>query len=239
MKLLVLILGARVSPYPEIIKNSLATWGTLANENTVVYAYYGNHHKTEIVNNELLIGTNDLNITLKTLLAFEYACKNIEFDYLVRIGASSYARIDKIYEHLLTTPRDNYYAGHKLFINEVTYAAGAHLIYSRDIVEHIVKHKNEINDNQWADDWVIGKFVEKSGYKLIDEFSFYWLCANWPEKELLEKMYNTPKEEFEKHIFFRCKTEVPAIPQTFSSLASPYKRNDILKMNFLHKVLYS
>ena len=100
MKLLVLILGARVAPYPEIIKNSLATWGTLANENTVVYAYYGNHHKTEIVNGELLIGTNDLNI-----ICYEYyekllvkvpdeTTKKVYEEYMIKTYAPKEYEID-------------------------------------------------------------------------------------------------------------------------------------------------
>lgn len=235
MKLVVLILGARSKQYPEIIKNSLATWGTLKNENIEVYDYYGNHGKTEIVNGELLINTNDLNITYKTLLAFRYVLDNIEFDYLIRPNASTYVRLDKLYEYLLTTPHTNYYAGHKQTISGVTYVSGTYLIYSKDIVQNIIENRGIINDNQWADDWVIGKFLEKNNIQITESIPAYWLLGEWPEFELLKKMHNTPKEELEKYMFFRCKTEI-LDKDKISPLA---KRNDVLKMNYLHKILYS
>jgi hypothetical protein len=235
MKLLVLILGARCAPYPEIINNSLATWGSLANENISVYPYYGNHNKTELVNGELLINTNDLYITYKTLLAYDYILNNFEFDYLHRVGASTYSRIDKCYEYLLTAPREKCYVGNKQTIQGITYASGTHLIFSRDIVQKIVENKGLINDNQWAEDWVIGKFLEKNNIQVTDSIPAYWLLGEWPEFELLKKLYNTPKEELEKYMFFRCKTEI-----LDKDKITPFaKRNDILKMNYLHKVLYS
>jgi hypothetical protein len=79
------------------------------------------------------------------------------------------------------------------------------MIYSRDIVQLIVNNKYLIIENQFADDWVIGKFLEEQGLKPNDNVPYYNLCDNWPETELLAKMYVTPKEELEKHIFFRCK----------------------------------
>lgn len=237
MKILVLILGANSLQYQSIIQNSLITWGSLKNENVEVYAYYGNNilknygenNESKIINRKLIIDTYDSNITFKTLLAFEYALNNIEFDYIVRPNASTYVRLDKLYEYLLNAPRVNYYAGDKQTIEGVTYPMGYFIIYSKDIIQKIVKNKFIINENQWADDWVIGKFLENSGTIMSDDIKPYLLIGKWPETELLEKMYNTSKEELEKYIFFRCKTEVPN---------KECERNDILKMNFIHKTLY-
>ena len=232
MKLLVLILGARSGEYQEIIKNSLITWGTLKNDNIVVYNYYGNHDKNEIINNELLLATNDKNITYKTLLAFQYALQHFEFDYLIRPNASTYVRLDKLYEHLLSAPRQNYYAGNKQTINFVTYVSGTHMIYSRDIVENILKNIDISFEPQWTDDWVIGKYLEKNKIYITEDIKHYLLINNWPETELLNKMYNLSKKDIDDYIFFRCKTEVPITQQE-------YKRNDIIKMNYLHKILYA
>ncbi|MFA5154032.1 MAG: hypothetical protein WC554_15890, partial [Clostridia bacterium] len=208
MKLLVLILGARSGQYNDIVNNSLKTWAKSNNPNITVYPYYGNHNKTEIINNELLINTADNNITLKTVEAYDYAVKNLEFDYLIRFGASIFGRLDKVYEHFLNTSRKNYHGGYKLNHAGITYSSGMYVSYSRDIVEKIAKDKAIINDNQWADDWVIGKYLQNIGCTLTETFEYYSLIGEWPEIELINKMFKTPKEELEKYTYFRCKTEI-------------------------------
>ncbi len=230
MKLLVLILGARSGQYPEIINNSFNTWVTLKNENTQVFVYYG-ANKTEIIGNELLVKTPDNCITEKTLKAFEYALEKFEFDYIVRPNASTYVRLDKLYRYLSNCQRKNYYGGLKQTINGVTYPSGTYMIFSRDIIENIVSNKKIINENQWADDWVIGKYLQEQNIFVSDNIEQYTIIDHWPEIEILKKMYKTTKEEFDKYMFFRCKTEIPIKPQF-------YIRNDILKMNYLHKTLY-
>lgn len=231
MKLMVLILGAKSGQYPEIINNSLATWGSLRNKNIMVIPYYGSdNQKNELSNGELILATNDLHILTKTLMAFEIALKYLpHFDYLIRPNASTYVRLDKLYQFLLDKPRQKYYAGHKQTIEGITYASGTYMIYSRDIVQELVNNFEKIFEREWSDDWTIGKYLETNGYQIIDDIRQYPLIDNWPETELLEKMWKTTKEEFEPHIFFRCKTEISDPHQ---------KRNDILKMNFLHKTLY-
>jgi len=233
MKLLALILTSKNNPHYEVFNEGvMKTWASKSYKNINILPYFGRSGKTtEIVNNVLYVNAPDNFLTLKTLLAFEYALNNIEFDFLIRPNVSTYVRIKKLYDYLYKKPKNNYYAGPLLNIDGVKYPSGTLMMFSKDIIKKIVDGKSIINENQYADDWCIGKYLQDQKIKMSEDIQHYSLIDHWPEEKLINKMFNTPKEEFEKYMTFRCKTEVPPDP----ILRSVMKRNDPLKMKYLHK----
>jgi len=234
MKLLILILSSRNHPHFEVFNEGIKkTYLTKEYKNVEIYPFYGHPGKTQLLNGELLLNCPDNYLTTKTLLAFEYAINNMQFDYLIRPNVSTYININKLYEYLLKQSRTNYYAGPKLNILNVEYPSGTFMVYSKDIVKKILEGKNMINDNQYADDWCIGKYLQSQNIKMTDDIPLYWLIEQWPETKILRKLYTIKKEDIENYIAFRCKTEVPA--DAFQKILM--KRNDPLKMQYLHNLL--
>jgi hypothetical protein len=235
IKLLFLILGANPPVFKSLVnEGGLKTWATLKNENMEIYPYYGGHERNEIVDGELWVTSSDGNIPKKTLDAFEFAYNNLEFDYLVRPNVSTYVRLDKLYELLETKPRERYHAGHLTGglvdgHTQVKYPSGLCMIYSRDLIEMIAKNREQANFNPWADDLCVGKFLQDQHIPL-DHIEAAWFHGQWPETEILHKLFTSTKEDLDKYILFRCKTEISHNDIT--------KRNDIHKMKFIHKVLY-
>lgn len=242
MKLLILILASKNTSninFDDILNNgALKTWASkeYENENIKILPFLGEHHTIEIVDNKLLINTIDKFLTTKTLKAFEYVLNNFEFDYLIRPNVSTYVRIDKIYEYLLNKSRTKFYCGPKNNYDGITYPSGTNMMFSRDIIEIIVKGKDQIKYNEWADDWCIGKYLHINGIEMSDELDHYWgIYGVWPEQEIMKKLYSLKKEDIDNYITFRCKTEIAG--DNLSSVLG--KRNDIEKMIHIHKLLNS
>jgi len=246
MKLLVLILGCKANPYPRLIQCVKSTWGLLNVPNTKIYTYYGSTQLSQqkLIGDEIHLVTGDNNILGKTLEAYEFALRNFEFDYILRTSPSTFVRLDKLYEHLLDKNRTNYYAGHKLniklnysqehffYTKEVIYPSGIAMIFSRDLLQHIVENKKYIDDRGFGDDFHIGLYLQRKEIFMTENIP-HLLFTNYD----INILKNTPKEELEKYMFFRCKTEMkdylPVIAKT-----QPEFRNDDEKMNYLFELFY-
>ncbi|MFA6066658.1 MAG: hypothetical protein WC707_05760 [Candidatus Babeliaceae bacterium] len=103
----------------------------------------------------------------KTLLSLEAMLPRLsEFDYVLRTNLSSFYVFPQLLTYLETLPRTNCYAGSPY--GRLHYASGCGFIMSPDVVRLLVDHKKEfINNKQWAEDVLIGKFMIKHGIKRL------------------------------------------------------------------------
>lgn len=106
----------------------------------------------------------------KTVMSLEYFLPIImsKFDYVLRTNLSSFYILPKLLDRLKTCPRKQFYFGSACGIKtpeskQITVvASGSGFILSPDLVAMLVKHKNEILNNQYLyDDEIIGLFFKK------------------------------------------------------------------------------
>ena len=111
----------------------------------------------------LLINTDDgyPNLAKKTLLAFEHAVRNFEFDYLFRTNTSSFVDLKKLSQFVKNNSRNLNYSGVVLDVIEGdTIASGAGFFLSRKNIELILQNDDKF-DSSLPDDVAIARILKK------------------------------------------------------------------------------
>ncbi len=116
--------------------------------------------KYKVVKNDLYLDADDSSLGMgeKTLLAFEWALENFDFDFLMRTNTSSYIN----YQNLNRYIKDNYldqeyvYSGaihetNDVDNNTVKFASGSAFLLNRKTVNLIVENKDYWDHQYWDD----------------------------------------------------------------------------------------
>jgi hypothetical protein len=188
MKLLILVLSVEDGGiYDEFYKSQNDTWNSEIVNNVETYYLYGGSNINEINDKKVFTGIEEflfmnpgvyykspLSAGVKTIKGLEMLNDIIDYDFVLRTNLSSYIDKKMIYDYLLDKPRSKYYSGcvgienRDIFgniVKEITYASGSGFILSKDLVEFLIDHKNEIENNRFIDDAAIGK--------LLNEYEIY------------------------------------------------------------------
>jgi hypothetical protein len=117
------------------------------------------------------------NILRKTISFFEYCLQNEEFDYIFRCNCGSYIDTNLLYNISLGLSNNKLYYGaigkiwpgqqHDQVVDrEIRYVSGAGMLLSRDVIEHIVQNKDDLEYNGFnkIDDVSIGDLLDRTGY---------------------------------------------------------------------------
>ena len=118
---------------------------------------------SEQKNNYLVLNTDDgyPNLAKKTLLAFDWAISNLEFDYLFRTNTSSFVDFKKLHKFSKSNRNNLDYSGVVLDVVEGdTIASGAGFFLSRKNVELILNNKDKF-DETLPDDVAIARLLRK------------------------------------------------------------------------------
>jgi hypothetical protein len=189
------------------------------NKNIKTFYIYGNVDKSKVFKTE-----HDLyfdfsenlvpGILKKSIKSFEYINKNYTYDYLIRTNLSTFWNFKRILQKIKKFPNRRCLAGDIRRRYPINYLFGTGIIYSRDMVNLLVKDKNKLNYDK-ADDIVLSYYLHKKyGIKYINEPR----CKKFM-KRLPKNKGDIPK----KKSHFRLKT--------------PKERElDHIKMFILHKV---
>lgn len=113
--------------------------------------------------NYLVLNTDDgyPNLAKKTLLAFDWAISNLEFDYLFRTNTSSFVDFKKLHKFSKSNRNNLDYSGVVLDVEEGdTIASGAGFFLSRKNVELILNNKDKFDANL-PDDVAIARLLRK------------------------------------------------------------------------------
>jgi hypothetical protein len=104
----------------------------------------------------------------KTIMAMKYLMPKMnEFDYVVRTNLSTFFIFPKLMALLENLPRKNCYYGKALGVP--SYASGAGIILSSDLVQLMVENMNELWDKHpIIDDILVSQFLAKYGIELIE-----------------------------------------------------------------------
>ena len=103
----------------------------------------------------------------KMISVLKYALENSDFDYLATTITSTFINRSKLIEYVDLLPRTNLLAGNFVTRGSEHFQQGAFRLYSRDVVEFIVK--NRAGYNHWAlEDVAMGRLLRNKGF---DEYS--------------------------------------------------------------------
>lgn len=184
MKLLILVLSVEDDGgiYDEFYKTQNETWNSEIFDNIETYYLYGGD-KIQISDRKIFTGVEEilfmqpgvyykspLSAGIKTVKGLEMLNEITDYDFVLRTNLSSYIDKKMLYDYLLDKPRDRYYSGcigienRDIFgniVDEIQYASGSGMILSKDVVQFLIDHKEELENNRFIDDAAIGKLLNK------------------------------------------------------------------------------
>lgn len=211
---LILVLSADFSHYERMIHTSQRTWDSVKLEGVETVYYCGLKGNTNIPKVVYLpIDESLLNMGHKTIMAFEWALQNKEFDYLARVHSSTYVDKNNLIEYVQSLPNENVFAGvEALSQNGFQFCwGGGHYLVSRDVLQKIVDNKgkwrHEVMEDESMSLVVSGLGIPftagKSG--AIDKMEEGWQCISYGGESITFHDFAELKRL--KHHYFRIKQD--------------------------------
>lgn len=232
-KVLILILSSQHDPYKKMMGTSLNTWDKIQVDGVESVYYCGlplQWNTEKIIYFD--IPENYNNLGYKTLMAFDWALNNKEFDYVARVNASTYVNKKELIKYVQTLPDENLFSGLVVEASEEKprWLWGPQFILSKDVVSKLAANRQYI-DRDLMEDQGISYLGTKLGIPLSHGIS-----------STIDKMYdNTWRlmsygmgDSFE---FERWEDMKKAEGQFFIRVKQDYDRNvDEYVMEQLYKV---
>jgi len=148
--------------------------------------------------NYLVLNTDDSykNLATKTLLAFDWAVSNLDFDYVFRTNTSSFVDYKKLQQFVKRNQNNLDYSGVVLDVMEGdTIASGAGFFLSRKNVELLLENR-EIFDTFLPDDVAIARLLKNFGIS--------------PSNLIRKNLKSVPKPSSvyqSEHFHYRCRLD--------------------------------
>tara|TARA_Y100000992_G_C21253781_1_gene487366 strand:- start:109 stop:987 length:879 start_codon:yes stop_codon:yes gene_type:complete len=172
MKLLILVLSSKTYPSYRNEKIQKKTW---AKNNSIDkrILFYRSGDQVSLKKDQLTVkaGKKTSDIGYKTMEAFDWCFKNIDFDYLLRTNTSSYIDIKNLESHIELFKNEKYlYNGMQMSLprNEiresVKFISGAGILMNRNTIKLLLDKKSDFEINEW-DDVAIGKLLQENNIK--------------------------------------------------------------------------
>jgi len=164
VKTLVLVLGARVAPYPALIRTIKSTWASSPVAGAEVLFYYGGEELAED-GNELVLPVSDgaLSIGRKTIACFGHVLEHHEFDLIFRTNCSSYVDLPNLSAYATRHARPSgFYSGFIGYRGELAFASGSGYFLSRDLAALAVSER-ERWDHVLPDDQALAAVLAQHG----------------------------------------------------------------------------
>jgi len=173
LKIVILILSSNTYPSKRNKKAIQKTWANKNYPNTDIY-FYSAGTKTKIVGRDLIVkdsGTAQ-DIGKKTLSAFDWVDKNLEYDFIFRTNTSSYVEVNNLVKYVENIPQNMDYT-YKGVVQEREYenvsknykfVSGAGIILDKSTVKAILHSQNLWDHSEW-DDIALGKLLSSLNIK--------------------------------------------------------------------------
>jgi len=169
MKILILVISSKNSPYDKLEESIRKTWGNNEDDNIKIFYNYGDGESSFIDGDKIICNYPETleNIGLKTIKSFELLY-DLDFDYIFRTNLSSFVDIKNMVKYLEDKPTDKYYAGrcglnfggeHLIKFGEGSFASGSGYFLSKDIVKLIIDNKEKW-DHSIIDDVAIAGLLK-------------------------------------------------------------------------------
>jgi hypothetical protein len=164
LKILVLVLGAGLAPYPMLMRTIRRTWASVQVPDVETLFYYGGPALRSNGARLILPVADDLtNVGHKTLSCFEHVLGDREFDLIFRTNCSSYVDLPNMRDFALERGRDRgFYCGVVRSHDGVSFASGSGYFLSRDLVELVVERQSAWN-HSILDDVALGILLAQNG----------------------------------------------------------------------------
>lgn len=211
-KVLIMVIGCSLSPWDVMAITSVNTWDSIDVPNVETIFYFGNPVK-ENTDKFIYFPIDESYSTMskKTLLAFEWALKNKDFDYIARINSSTYVDKKLLIKYIQTLADKDVFAGIEVESNP-NWMIGWGYIISKDVIEKIVNHQ-ELLRHDIMDDVALSYLINdlnipytKGKYCSIDKRDNGWVCISYGS----ESFEFTDWKDCRKsgHHFYRCKQDL-------------------------------
>lgn len=173
---LIMVLSFDEGYYRSLVYASKQTWDSIEINGIETVFYFGDEGVTSKVEYDaarknLFTGTGEglTAIANKNLAAFEWALKNMDFDYLIRVNASMYVDKQAVHEYIQGLPDSDLYMGIGAPFThegkEIMYAWGPCITLSRDVVREVVENKDK-HPVGMMDDTGLGVLMRELGIPL-------------------------------------------------------------------------
>ena len=137
---------------------------------------------------------------LRTIETFRYVIENYDFDFAVRLSSTCLVRPDVLREYVSQLPNRRVFGGSPIAFGGTTFMSGASTIFSRDVIEGIVKNEHMLSLAVY-EDVALSLLVHK--LRLADNFDFPRIDVTSSES-LPNSM-----DEWAGVPVVRCKAELP------------------------------
>jgi hypothetical protein len=215
-RVLVLVMSCQDAPYGAMLKTSQKTWDSISVPGVDTVFYCGEPVK-EDTDNVIYFPVNESLHTLgeKTLLAYEWALKNREFDYIARVNASTYVNKKELIKYIQTLPDKNVFAGLEVEASETTehWIWGPSFILSKDLIQLIVDNKS-MWDHSIMDDLATSFLLNKFNIPYtpgracsIEKKENGWLCFSYGSQSI-EFTNFADLNKLDNQFFFRVKQDL-------------------------------
>jgi hypothetical protein len=219
-KLLIMIMCGGDYPtndkYNKIEESIVNTWFQQKNDlvKIIIYKY---EDVSEIIFDEekrilkIPYGVSLLGTGLdKTIRAFEWVSKNIEFDFLIRCNAGAFIDFDEALRFIQTKQSKNLYCGHKIdkFNNagdqivkkfDVQYVQGSCILFSKDVIQ-IFNRDDYFLD--YCEDVSIGFYLMSKGITIDESNHRIDICDN----QIYFTKNSVDSEQVEYYYHFRLRS---------------------------------
>jgi len=151
-KVLILVLSADFPPYDKMVQTSLETWDSIEQEDCETVYYFGKSNKQNSDKFIYLPIHESLSaMGQKTLLAFEWALQNKEFDYIARPHSCIYVNKKELVKRVNSLPDENVFSGLMVEDKRNWLWGGCGYIISKDVVKKLVDGKPHLDIRKMED----------------------------------------------------------------------------------------
>ncbi len=210
-----MVLSSNFQPYDKMVETSENTWDSINVDGCETVYYYG-HPLKEYTENKIYLDIQETynNLGYKTLMAFDWALQNKEFDYIARVNASTYVEKKELLNYVKDLKNENIFSGLEVAksLESDHWIWGPAFIISKDVAQKLVDAKAYLDTNLMED-----KGISFLANKLnipytqgrmcsIDKMENSWRCLCYGT-ESIEFTQFSELHKIKDQFFFRCKQD--------------------------------
>lgn len=210
-----MVLSANFQPYDNMVDTSESTWDSVKVDGCETIFYFG-HPLKEYTENKIYLDIQEEynNLGYKTLMAFDWALQNKEFDFISRINSSTYVNKKELIKYIQELPSENVFAGLKVAAskNNPEWLWGCNFTFSKDVIQKLVVNKNYL-DKTLMEDVGISYLATKVGISFmqgknctIDKMPIGWRAMCYGSESFEFSNFEDIKKA-NGQFYFRCKQD--------------------------------
>jgi hypothetical protein len=199
-----------------MLKTSMKTWDSISVNGVETIFYCGEPLKDNIDRVIYFPVKESLNsMGEKTILAYEWALKNKQFDYIARVNASTYVNKKELIKYIQTLPDENVFSGLEVGASEYNerWMWGPQFILSKDLIQLMVDNKG-LWDHSIMDDVATSYLLNKFNVPYtpgracsIEKKAEGWTCLCYGS-ESIEFTNFSDLNKLDNQFFFRVKQDL-------------------------------